>query len=221
MPGDPLVSVVLPVRDGEAFLAEAIDSVLEQTGVRAEVIVVEDSSRDSSAAIAHGYGPPVTCITTRPRGLGSARNVGVEAAGGEYLTFIDADDLWPSDRLAIQLEAREATSPADLLFGHELRFPPDGAGPRPAQNAGTLFCRRSTFEAVGPFPTEWRVGEFLDWLLRAKELGLSIAMLPDVVVYRRIHGGNLTIRARADYGDYAKILGRALARRRASAASAE
>jgi len=221
MSGDVLVSVILPVKDGEAFLPEAIDTVLGQTGVRVEVIVVEDGSRDASAAIARGYGPPVRCMSIEPRGLGHARNLGLEAAGGEYVTFLDVDDLWPSDRLAVQLDAIEASPTPDLVFGHELRLPSDGAGPRPARNTTTVLLRRSTYERVGPFPTEWHVGEFLDWLLRAQELGLTTTMLPNVACYRRVHGGNLTIRARGDYGDYAKILGRALARRRAGKVRAE
>ncbi len=215
MPGDKLVSVILPVKDGEAFLPEAIGTALGQTGVQVEIIVVEDSSRDASAEIARSYGPPVKCISTEPRGVGHARNVGLEVAGGEYVTFLDVDDLWPPDRLVTQLEAIHASPAPDLVFGHELRLPRDGTAPRPARNTTTVLFRRSTYERVGPFPTEWHVGEFLDWLLRAQELGLTEAMLPNVVCYRRVHGGNLTIRAREDFGDYAKILGRALARRRA------
>lgn len=221
MPAEPLVSVIMPVRDGEPFLTEAIDSVLAQAGAAVEVIVVEDGSRDASAAIARSYGPPVRCISIEPRGLGHARNVGLEAATGEYVTFIDADDLWPADRLAVQLDAMTASPAPDMVFGHEARLPPDGGGPQPAQNTTTVLLRRTTYERLGPLPTEWRVGEFLDWLLRAQELGMTTVMLPNVVCYRRVHGGNLTIRARADYGDYAKILGRALARRRAGAVRAE
>ncbi|MBV9213665.1 MAG: glycosyltransferase family 2 protein [Actinobacteria bacterium] len=220
MPADPLVSVVMPVRDAEPFLAEAIDSVLAQ-GYPVEVIAVEDRSRDASAAIARAYGPPVTCISTEPSGLGHARNMGIEAASGEYLTFIDADDLWPPGRLEIQLKVMEARPSPDVLFGREVRFPGAEDRPIPAQNSTTVFLRRATFERVGPFPTEWRLGEFLDWLLRAEDLGLSIAMLPDVVSYRRVHGGNFTTRFRDHYGDYAKVLGRALARRRAGTADPE
>jgi glycosyltransferase involved in cell wall biosynthesis len=220
MPADPLVSVVTPVRDGERFLTDAIDSVLDQ-GFPVEVIVVEDGSRDSSAAIARGYGAPVKCIATEPNGLGHARNVGIEAATGEYLTFIDADDLWPPRRLELQLKVMEARPAPDVLFGREVRFPTGDGRPQAAQNSTTVFLRRATFEQVGPFPTEWRLGEFLDWLLRAEDLGLSIAMLPDVVSYRRVHDGNFTTRSRADFGDYAKILAQALARRRAAAGTPE
>lgn len=215
MAGATFVSVVLPVKNGEAFLPEAISTALAQTGVEVELIVVEDSSDDASAAIARSYGPPVKCISTEPRGVGHARNVGLEAASGEYVTFLDVDDLWPSDRLAAQLGAIGTSPTPDLVFGHEVRLPDDGSGAYPARNTTTVLFRRSTYERVGPFPTEWHVGEFLDWLLRAQELGLTETMLPNVVCYRRVHGDNMTIRARGDFGDYAKILGRALARRRA------
>jgi glycosyltransferase involved in cell wall biosynthesis len=218
MAADPLVSVVIPVRDGERFLAEAIDSVLTQTEPSVEVIVVEDGSRDASAEIASAYGPPVTCMSIEPRGVGFARTVGIGAARGEFIAFIDADDLWPPDRLEKQLEAmRTATPRPDIVFGHEVQFPPEGTGPRAARNTTTALVRRSTFERVGPFATEWVLGEFLEWLIRAREVGISEVMLPDVVSHRRKHGGNLTIKQRAAYGDYAKILGQALARRRGAA----
>jgi glycosyltransferase involved in cell wall biosynthesis len=221
MSGEALVSVIMTVRDGERFLREAIASVLGQTGVPLELIVVEDGSRDASAAIAASYGPPVRCISIEPGGIGHARNVGLDAARGEFVTFLDCDDLWPPDRLRIMLDAIGSVPSPDLVFGHELRFPLDATGPRPARNTTTVLLRRSTFERIGPFPTEWRLGEFLDLLMRAQDLGLTTEMLPDVVCYRRVHGGNLTIRERSEYRDYAKVLGRALARRRAREVRAE
>jgi len=217
VPAEPLVSVVMAVRDGEEFVAEALDSALAQTHRPFEVVVIDDGSTDRSAEIARSYGPPVRCISTAPQGLAIARNLGIEAACGEYVGFLDADDHWPADRLSVQLEEIESPPPIDMVFGHELRFPADGRRPLAARTGATMLVRRAALRRVGPFATEWQLGEFLDWLLRAEELGLSMRMLPDVVIHRRVHQGNMTARGRGDYRDYARILSRSLERRRRAA----
>lgn len=217
MPADSLVSVIVAVRNGEKFLAEAIESALAQTYRPIELVVIDDGSSDRSADIAKSYGPPVRVISTPPHGLAAARNAGVEAAGGEFIGFLDSDDHWPANRLALQVEAIESSPPADGVFGHELRFPDDEARPLAARTGATLLVRREVFRRVGPFATEWELGEFLDWLMRAQEHGLSMRMLPDVVIHRRVHDGNMTARGRGDYGDYVRILSRSLERRRRAA----
>ena len=99
MTARPTVSALICVRNGEAYLAEAIESVLGQTVRPAELIVVEDSSTDRTRDIARSYAPDVRLIQTEPRGLGSARNVAVDAAAGELVAFLDSDDLWEPEKL--------------------------------------------------------------------------------------------------------------------------
>ena len=105
VPDKALVSIVMAVRDGEEFLAEAIDSALAQTHCPIELVVIDDGSSDRSAEIARSYGAPVCVISTPPHGLAAARNTGAEAATGEFVGFLDADDHWPENRLTVQLEA--------------------------------------------------------------------------------------------------------------------
>lgn len=214
---DPLVSVVMAVRDGEEFLAEAIESALAQTHRPIEIVVIDDGSKDRSAEIATSFGPTVRCTSTPPHGLPTARNAGIAAARGEYVAFLDSDDRWPADRLSAQLQAIESPPPVDMVFGHELRFPVDGRAPVAARTGSTMLIRHEALRRVGPFATEWQLGEFLDWLLRAEELGLTTRMLSDVVVHRRVHDRNMTVRGRGSYGDYARILSRSLERRRRAA----
>ena len=76
--------------------------------------------------------------------------------------------------------------------------------------------RRSAAERVGPFPTGVRVGEFLDWLLRARELGLRERVLPDAVLRRREHSSNITRREEKPFEDFARVLKASIDRRRAS-----
>jgi glycosyltransferase involved in cell wall biosynthesis len=214
---EPLVSVVMPVRDGAPFLREAIESVLDQSHPRVELVVVDDGSTDDSAQIAGSFGERLLCVSAPPRGAGAARNQGVDLATGEFLAFIDADDLWPRTRLAVLLEAFRRRPQPDLVFGRLLSFPGESE-PVTALVASTLLLRRRLFARVGGFAPEWRVGEFMEWLLRARELNLREVMLEDVVLHRRVHPDSLTAQGHGHYGDYARILRASLARRRASGA---
>lgn len=101
------VSVVIPCYNGEAFLAEAIRSVLTQTHPPVEVIVVDDGSTDGSAGIAEAFGPPVSVVHQPNQGESIARNRGMEAAKGEWIAFLDADDVWVPTKLEQQRLAME------------------------------------------------------------------------------------------------------------------
>jgi glycosyltransferase involved in cell wall biosynthesis len=211
---EPVVSAVLAVRDGELHLREAVDSVLAQDHPRVELIVVDDGSADASARIAESYGASVRVVSTPPVGIGGGRNRGVDEASGELIAFIDADDRWPVDRLSVQLEAMRRHPSPDLVFGHAVRFPDRHAVAEPARMATTMLVPRRVFDRVGRFSTEWTLGEFMDWLLRARELGLSEVMVPELVLHRRAHAHNHTRRHRHAFGDYARILQASLERRR-------
>lgn len=100
----PLVSAVIPVHNCERFVAAAIESVLGQTHRPLECIVVNDGSTDGTADVLGAFGARIMCLTTPRRGVGAARNAGAAAARGEYLAFLDADDLWEPAKIERQLE---------------------------------------------------------------------------------------------------------------------
>jgi glycosyltransferase involved in cell wall biosynthesis len=219
----PLVSVVIPAYNAEAYLAEAIDSVLPQWYTNTEIIVVDDGSTDGTGLVAQNYGGRVRYIRRKNGGIGAARNTGVEHAHGSLLAFLDADDLWTPEKLALQLAVMAAQPDVDLVFGHVVQFQsgdgvalPEGlAHPAPGFSAGTMLVRMESFHRVGPFTTDFKLGEFIDWYARAKEIGLIERMLPGIVLRRRYHESN-TGRIRAgSRGDYARVLKAALDRRRA------
>jgi glycosyltransferase involved in cell wall biosynthesis len=220
------VSVIIPAFNAEAYLAEAIDSVLAQTLPPFEVIVVDDGSTDATAAIARRFAPAVNCFSQPNGGIGAARNSGVRAAHGNALAFLDADDLWLAAKLSLQVGALLADPALDLVFGHAEQFisphlagaqgRPGVGGPMPGYVAGTLLVRREAFLRVGPFATGLKVGEFIDWYARARDIGLKAHLLPDVVLRRRIHDTNTGIRERDSRVEYARVLRAALARRRAA-----
>jgi glycosyltransferase involved in cell wall biosynthesis len=221
------ISVIIPVYNGERYLAEAIDSVLGQTCRPLEIIVVDDGSTDGSLGIAHRYPSPVQVIGQPHVGPGAARNHGVRIARGDFLAFLDADDRWPEDKLARQWDAFRQAPHLDMVLGQvrQLRdgaewtagvttpwCPPDQLTAGYA--AGAMLVRRAAFLRVGPFRTQWRLGEFIDWFARAREAGLAVACPPDLVLWRRMHDTNLGVRERTAAVDYTRVVRESLRRRR-------
>jgi glycosyltransferase involved in cell wall biosynthesis len=219
------VSVVICVRDGEAHLAEAIDSALAQSATPMELIVVDDGSQDGSAEIARSYAPRVRLLRQGPLGLGAARNAALEAATGEFIAFLDSDDIWEPNKLELQLAAFSADPALDVCFTHVLEFADElelkGARPRPGPIPGvftsSLCARRESVRRAGGFDPHARLGETMALLLRLRELGMREAMLPEVLVHRRVHAGNMTRDRRHEFGHYARVLKASLDRRRESA----
>lgn len=221
------VSVVIAVYDGERYLASAIRSAIEQTAPPDEILVVDDGSTDGSAEIARGFGGIVRCLPGPHAGLSATLNRGIEAARGDLLAFLDADDLWISDKLAIQTRALAADPSLDAVFGHVEQFVSPDVAPEsrpalpeamrvaPGYLAGALLIRADAVRRVGPFDPQWQVGNFVDWYLRAREAGVRDAMLPDVVLRRRLHADNMGVRERESRRAYARILKHAIDRRRA------
>jgi len=120
--GTSQVAVVIPVRDGERYLRETIESVLAQTLVPAEVIVVDDGSTDSSASIAAGYRPSTRVVSQRAAGLPTALNRGVAETTAELVAMLDADDIWPPSKLELQASQLAADPGLDAVFGHMKSF---------------------------------------------------------------------------------------------------
>ena len=216
MAADARVSVVIPVRDAARYLDAALASVAAQTHRPHEVIVVDDGSRDDSAQVAERRGARVE--RQPARGAAAARNRGLELATGDLLAFLDADDLWPADKLERQVAILERHAEVDLLFGQVRQFSTptpdqDAEAPQPGILFGALLARRTAFDRVGPLSTQWRVGELMEWLLRAREVGLRELVDGDVVLYRRVHDRNVS-RDHDLRVDHARILRAALVRRR-------
>lgn len=220
------VTAAIPVRDGEAYLAEAIESVLAQSRPCDQVVVVDNGSSDRSAAIAAGYGPAVEVVAEPRPGIGPARNAAVAAARGELVAFLDADDLWRPDKIELQLAAFRARPALQLVFGHVRQFaspdlPAEEAAalrlpeePQPGLYIGAMLARRSAIDAIGPWAEDVRVSDGLAFLLRARELGLRQEMLTATVTLRRLHGANHSIHNRDERAEFARHLKRSLDRRR-------
>ena len=159
-----LVGVVIPARDGERHLAEAIDSVLAQTHGALDVVVVDDGSCDATREVARRYAPDVRLLAEPHRGLGATRNAGVRAVRGGHVAFLDQDDVWPANKIELQLE-RFLHSPApDLVFGQVREFVSPEldrraterlrcvSAPRAAALPGTMLASRAALAARRSLP---------------------------------------------------------------------
>ena len=229
MKESPLVSVIIPVYNYDRYLGEAIESVLSQTYQHLEVIVVDDGSTDQSAEVAKSFaGRGVRYRRQVHAGIGPARNTGVELAQGDFLAFLDADDRWPLEKTERQLRAFESDPALEMCFGqavqlqngseweagvNENKLP--AAGMVPGMVPGTMLIKRDAFFRVGNFKGDLKVGEFIDWYARAVELKVRSLILPDLLLWRRIHDSNQGIRERQSVSDYARVLKAKLDRRRA------
>jgi glycosyltransferase involved in cell wall biosynthesis len=225
VPAEAQVSVIVPVFNGERYLAEALGSVRSQSYSELELIVVDDGSTDSTPDILRTMGDRVRCVRRPHAGVAAALNHGVELARGAFLSFLDADDLWVPEKLALQMAALEREPELDLAFGHvrQFRSPELTRAERAAIvcpelpmrgiSTGTLLIRRHAFARVGPFDTGWAIGEFMDWYARAMEAGLKATVLPEVLMLRRLHTHHTRATSRAEGLDYARIARAALRRR--------
>lgn len=228
----PSVSVIIPIYNSGKYLREAIDSVLAQRYSPLEVLVVDDGSSDNGSELASGCGFPVRVMAIPHRGHPAARNSGVGASTGDFLAFLDADDLWTANKLDIQIEAFAANPSLDLVFGHMQNFiSPELSGEErakikcnstvlPGLLQGSMLARRSSFARVGPFQEERKMGDFLDWYGRATLLNLNMHMLPDTLVRRRIHLGNFSRTHKHLRQENLLVLKELLDRRRAAVRSA-
>src|SRR5208282_2490255 len=121
------VSVIIPVFNGERTIAAAIDSALAQEFEgAAEVIVVNDGSTDGSEEIVRGYGDRITVVTQENRGPAAARNAGVRASHGEYVAFLDADDIWIPGKLRKTLAALDSDRGAAMVYSNALMIDNSG-----------------------------------------------------------------------------------------------
>lgn len=222
----PLLSVIIPVFNGEKYLSEALQSVLDQTRLPCEVWVVDDGSTDRSAELAKSFGNPIQVHRQENHGAAAARNEGVSRSQGEYLAFLDADDRWSPSKLESQISAFQTAPDLDMVFGHAQQFLSPELGDElrkqrsvstdilPAYLPGSMMVKRESFFKVGGFTKGIELAEVVDWYLRAKEKGLKSRLLPEVVLQRRIHQTNQGIQKKQFQNEYLHVLKASLDRRR-------
>lgn len=197
-------SVIIPVRNGVRFVEEAIASALLQLAPKDEIVVVDDASIDGTGPLlARLRDRRVRVLAGSGRGVSSARNIGLAAATGELIAFLDHDDLWPPQRHSLLLQVLLADVSADCAIGRvRLRMEPDAITiPQLSEMDGrlaanlsvcTALFRRRIIDKIGGFAEEMRFGEDTDYFLRLVEHGYRPVLCDiDALVYRR-HNTNAT-----------------------------
>ncbi|HQH28192.1 MAG TPA: glycosyltransferase family A protein [Oligoflexia bacterium] len=202
MRSNPLVSVVVPAFNAAGYLAEGLTSILQQTYRPLEVIVVDDGSTDSTAAVAAAY-PEVRYFYQLNSGPAAARNFGIKQCRADYVAFHDADDICLPHRLQAQMELFLQEHRLEVVFARIRSFLEPGKIVTPeltrpellAPRMGfvsSMIVKRSVFDRIGLFNEAYRIGEDLEWLVRVQKAMVCSAVVTDVLIKRRLHDKNLS-----------------------------
>ena len=201
---DPLVSVIIAVKNGEAYLADAIESVLAQTYTRFELIVIDGQSTDKTPLIARSYSQVRYVLQVRP-GISEGYNLGIAESRGEFIAFLSSDDYWTPQKLEVQVRHMLRHPELQYTIARIKFYLQDGMAVPPGFNPKllhgdhvgrimeTLVTRRTAFKIVGTFLPDMAVAGDVDWFARAKDLDIPMDVIPEVLLYKRIHTANLSL----------------------------
>lgn len=197
------VSVIMPVLNGARFLSDALASVAGQTFAPFEVIIVDGPSMDETPQIARAY-TRARYVRQSGSGMWNALNEGLALARGDAIAFLSSDDLWHPDKLRLQNDWLRDHPETSCVFSYAryLALEPGSpladakpelfAQPFPAYLTENLLARQSLFDRLGAFPTEYRISSDIDWLGRLLDSGENIHILPQTLLTKRFHTGNLS-----------------------------
>lgn len=206
----PLVSVIIPVYNGDRYIVQAVESVLCQTFTNLEIIVVDDGSTDRTQQVLQPYFDRIRYIYQENQGAAVARNLACELAQGEFLAFLDADDYFLSDKLEKQIVCFDADPALDMVqtgwfivdeTGREI------SAVKPWQQApkldlesfiiykcvrpSAMMLRREWWERLGGFDSRLPPTEDLDFALRLTLKGCKAVWLEETLTCYRQHNSNL------------------------------
>jgi glycosyltransferase involved in cell wall biosynthesis len=204
MANEKLVSVIIPVYNGERYLGGAIENILAREYRPIEIVVVNDGSTDNSDAVARRYRKDIVYTAQENRGPGAARNKGLRLASGDIVGFLDVDDLWTDNKLQVQIECLAANPSVEIVLGltqlMKVRSGEEGEpkfekwhDPFCALLVGAALFRRSVFDNIGFFDETFYHSEDTDWFLRIREAGVSTRIMEEVSLFYRWHESNMTL----------------------------
>jgi len=208
----PLISVIINNYNYGAYLARAVQSALDQTDVRAEVIVVDDGSGDDSRAVIESFGDQIIAVFQSNAGQAAAINTGVRHSNGEILCFLDADDWWTPNKLAATAAAFGADPRVGLVYHRLQPINTDGSNafapiPRslcqgdlaplmvrsggrwPFPMTSAVSVRRSLWNQIGDIPDSFRISADA-WLVGIYPFFARVAAHPEPLGYYFIHANN-------------------------------
>lgn len=225
----PLVSVIMPAFNAEKFIAEAIESAVNQTYKNVEVIVVDDGSTDRTAEIAKSYNI-VQYVYQKHQGVAAARNRALQLQKGDFLVFLDADDIYHPEKIEKQLVFLTNNPEVDCCISGMRNF----LEPESDLNSNlknyferrekialiSMMVRKSVVLKVGEFNTSYHTGSDFEWVTRVVEEKVKIQLIREELIERRIHDNNLSVLGqKEDKAVRFRMLKESLDRRRAKGAS--
>lgn len=213
----PLVTVIVPVYNGEKYLSDTLEKIFDQTYQPIEIIVIDDGSTDRSAGIVKSY-PKVRYVYQENRGVAAARNHGIELANGKFIAFSDQDDLWKSEKLEKQM--RYLLAHPEVMFvisKRKLLLQPGVERPywlkeellhseNVDYSPSSIVSRSSVFEKIGTFNPKFENASDADWFFRANDARIPKGIVPEVLYTKRIHEGNQSNKVGALHKEYLKLI---------------
>lgn len=214
----PKVSVVLPAYNAALFIRQTIGSITSQSFDDFEIIVVDDGSIDATAEVVATLDPRVRVVQQHNQGIAVARNVGISHARGDWIAFMDHDDLWHPHKLQAQYEVLTRDTSCGIVYGEFLRWDPLTPPNFPDETIdsscvvadlsgfilsqlvrtnwvllSTAVIRRSVFDAVGCFDPAMPPADDWDFVIRAAEHFQFVKLAQTVALYR-VHGGQTSLK---------------------------
>ena len=218
----PFVSLIIPLYNAERFIAEAIESVKKQKYPSLEIIVIDDGSTDTSRTIIEQQYPEVIYSFQENKGPAAARNAGILLAKGEYLAFLDADDVWEIQAIQSLVKTFRENTEIDFVMGKiqlmkwdddKKNFVNNGT-PFWAHQLGSLMIRRKVALEVGLFDETFKHSEDAEWISRLIDNGKKLKLIEKCVIEYRIHGNNWSLSKNIMTNNFFKVLRASIHRKR-------
>ncbi len=202
-----LISCIVSSFNSEKYIAEAINSILDQTYKHIEIIAADGGSTDNTKEVIQELNSNIKFITQKTLSPAETRNLGFQSSKGDYVAFLDADDLWHPEKLERQLNCFTKNPGIDLCITYaEMFWSVDLKNektffknhPRtksiPGYATTTLLAKKKVFEIAGKFNKDLWFTDAAEWFIRAEGLGLKMHMIEEPLTFHRMHQSNLTKR---------------------------
>ena len=195
---NPLISIIMPVFNGERFIRQAIESVLTQNHVAIQLIVIDGGSNDSTLDIVRSYGNAIELIHQNSKGLALARNQALKHVKGNFMSFLDSDDFLAPATFKLVLSVFEQYPKTEFVYGKMNPIFEEGIDQTNINNKpmlspvmGSGLFRWSAVQKLGEFIPEFDPCEDTEWLHRAKTT-LNVKTIDEIILHKRCHDANLT-----------------------------
>jgi glycosyltransferase involved in cell wall biosynthesis len=212
-----LISIIVPVYNGEKYIAETLTSILSQDYTPIELIVVNDGSTDKSDEIIRSY-KDVKYFCQENRGVPSARNFGIKQSNGEFIAFSDQDDLWNPGKLTDQVNYLVENPVCEYVVSKRKIYMEPGIQ-RPSwlkkelldsedvdYSPSSLLARASLFQKIGFFNADFENASDVDWFFKAKNAGIQKGIIDKVLYLKRVHEDNQSNRVQALHREYLQLI---------------